>query len=77
MVKPIMRDPLFLAKKSEPATETDKQVVVDLLDTLKANLDSCVGMAANMIAFPSICGMIYFYKYIDKHIDAATSEGGV
>ena len=49
MVKPIMRDPLFLAKKSEPATETDKQVVVDLLDTLKANLDRCVGMAANMI----------------------------
>lgn len=49
MVKPIIRDPLFLAKKSEPATETDKQVVVDLLDTLKANLDRCVGMAANMI----------------------------
>lgn len=49
MVKPIMRDPLFLAKKSEPATEADKQVVVDLLDTLKANLDRCVGMAANMI----------------------------
>lgn len=49
MVKKIVRDPLFLAQKSEPATEADKQVVVDLLDTLRANLDRCVGMAANMI----------------------------
>ena len=49
MVKKIMRDPLFLAQKSEDATEDDKQVVTDLLDTLKANLDHCVGMAANMI----------------------------
>ena len=49
MVKNIVRDPLFLAQKSEPATEEDKQVVTDLLDTLRANLDRCVGMAANMI----------------------------
>lgn len=49
MVKTIVRDPLFLAQKSEPATEEDKQVVQDLLDTLRANLDHCVGMAANMI----------------------------
>lgn len=49
MVKKIMRDPLFLAQKSEDATEDDKQVVTDLLDTLRANLDHCVGMAANMI----------------------------
>lgn len=48
MVRPIMRDPLFLAQKSESATEADKQVVQDLLDTLKANQDRCVGMAANM-----------------------------
>ena len=48
MVRPIMRDTLFLAQKSEPATEADKQVVQDLLDTLKANQDRCVGMAANM-----------------------------
>ena len=39
MVKKIMRDPLFLAQKSVDATEDDKQVVTDLLDTLKANLD--------------------------------------
>lgn len=49
MVKKIVRDPMFLAQKSEPATETDKQVVQNLLDTLRANLDHCVGMAANMI----------------------------
>ena len=48
MVKQIMRDLLFLQQKSEPATETDKQVITDLIDTLKANLDRCVGMAANM-----------------------------
>lgn len=49
MVRPIMRDQLFLAQKSEEATEADRQVVTDLLDTLRANLDRCVGMAANMI----------------------------
>ena len=49
MVKKIVKDPLFLAQKSEPATEADKQVINDLLDTLRANLDRCVGMAANMI----------------------------
>ena len=49
MVKKIMRDPLFLAQKSIDATEADQQVIIDLLDTLRANLDYCVGMAANMI----------------------------
>jgi len=49
MVKQIVRDPLFLQQKSVPATEADKQVVIDLIDTLKANWDRCVGMAANMI----------------------------
>ena len=49
MVKKIMHDPLFLAQKSVDATEADKQIVIDLLDTLKANLEHCVGMAANMI----------------------------
>ena len=49
MVKQIIRDTLFLQQKSEPATEADKQVIEDLLDTLKANQDRCVGMAANMI----------------------------
>lgn len=49
MVKPIMKDILFLRQKSEPATKDDMQIVTDLLDTLKANEESCVGMAANMI----------------------------
>ena len=49
MVKKIMRDPLFLAQKSVDATEADWQVVIDLLDTLRANLEHCVGMAADMI----------------------------
>ena len=49
MVKQIVRDQFFLQQKSEPATEADRQVVEDLLDTLRANQDRCVGMAANMI----------------------------
>lgn len=49
MVKEIVKDPIFLAQKSEPATEADKQVILDLLDTLRANINRCVGMAANMI----------------------------
>ena len=49
MVKKIVKDPLFLAQKSVDATEADKQVVTDLLDTLRDNLGHCVGMAANMI----------------------------
>ncbi|MCD8010694.1 MAG: peptide deformylase [Lachnospiraceae bacterium] len=48
-VKPIMRDVLFLSRKAEPAAMTDKQVAVDLLDTLQAHKEECVGMAANMI----------------------------
>lgn len=49
MVKEIMHDPLFLAQKSVAATEADREVAKDLLDTLRAHLDGCVGMAANMI----------------------------
>jgi len=49
MVKELVHDPLLLAQKSEPATEADKQVITDLLDTLRAHLSGCVGMAANMI----------------------------
>ena len=49
MVRIVVRDPMFLGQKSVDATEADKQVVIDLLDTLRANSDHCVGMAANMI----------------------------
>ena len=49
MVRPIIHDPLFLAQKSEPATTEDLQIVTDLMETLQANREHCVGMAANMI----------------------------
>ena len=49
MVKEVIHDPIFLGVKSEMATKEDLQVAQDLLDTLTANKDACVGMAANMI----------------------------
>lgn len=49
MVREVMHDPIFLGVKSEAATKEDLQVAQDLLDTLIANKDGCVGMAANMI----------------------------
>ena len=49
MVRDIMRDETFLAQKAEPATQDDLSVAQDLLDTLVAHKDGCVGMAANMI----------------------------
>ena len=49
MIKPIMRDIFFLGQKSEEATLDDMGVATDLQDTLSANKDRCVGMAANMI----------------------------
>lgn len=49
MVKPIMKDLFFLRQRAEKATEADRQTAIDLLDTLKAHEEGCVGMAANMI----------------------------
>ncbi len=49
MVKEIIHDTIFLAQKSEAATKTDLDIARDLVDTLKANRENCVGMAANMI----------------------------
>ena len=49
MVKELMHDPIFLSLKSEKATKDDLQVAEDLLDTLIAHKEGCVGMAANMI----------------------------
>ena len=49
MVKDIVHDPIFLARKSTEATAADLQTAQDLLDTLEANRERCVGMAANMI----------------------------
>ena len=49
MIKELMHDPIFLAGKSEIATKEDLPVAQDLLDTLMAHKETCVGMAANMI----------------------------
>ncbi len=49
MIKELMHDPIFLAGKSEPATKEDLRLANDLLETLMAHKESCVGMAANMI----------------------------
>ena len=49
MIKELIHDPILLARKSEAATKEDLQTAQDLLDTLTAHKDGCVGMAANMI----------------------------
>ena len=49
MIKEVIHDPILLSAKSETATKEDMQVAQDLLDTLIANKEACVGMAANMI----------------------------
>ena len=49
MIKELVHDPIFLASKSEKATKDDLPVAQDLLDTLVAHREGCVGMAANMI----------------------------
>ena len=49
MVRELVHDPIFLARKSAAAGKEDLETARDLLDTLNAHRDSCVGMAANMI----------------------------
>lgn len=51
MVREIVRDTVFLQLPSEPAGREDGQVIKDLIDTLAANADRCVGLAANMIGY--------------------------
>ena len=62
MVREIMRDEAFLAQRAEPATENDLETARDLLETLEAHKDGCVGMAANMIG-------------VNKRIIAFDNEG--
>ena len=84
MVKPIVRDPIFLARKSAPATEEDIPLARDLLDTLAAHRDGCVGMAANMIGVARRvivfdCGGTYmtmFNPEIVKYSDSYEAEEG-
>ena len=49
MIREIVKDPIFLQQKSAPASEADVPVGLDLLDTLHAHRETCVGLAANMI----------------------------
>ena len=49
MVRELVHDPIFLARKAEPATRADLLIAADLMDTLAAHRQTCVGMAANMI----------------------------
>ncbi len=49
MIREICKDEMFLARKAVPATQEDLPVAQDLLETLLAHQDGCVGMAANMI----------------------------
>ena len=49
MIRPLVHDPLLLARKSVPATKDDLETARDLLDTLVSHKEACVGMAANMI----------------------------
>ena len=62
MIREICKDEAFLAQKAEPATTNDLGVAQDLLDTLVAHKDGCVGMAANMIG-------------VNKRIIAFDNEG--
>ena len=84
MIKPIVKDPVFLSQKSTAATLLDVPVATDLLDTLKAHADGCVGMAANMIGvnkriivFDNMGKpMVMFNPEIIKASDAFETEEG-
>ena len=65
MVKELTHDPLFLARKSTPATREDLDIARDLLDTLTAHKDTCVGMAANMIG---VCKRIIVFDNQGKYM---------
>ena len=65
MERAIMKDPIFLAQESAEATPDDLPVAQDLLDTLAAHRDGCVGMAANMIG---ISKRIIAFDHEGKHM---------
>ena len=65
MVCEICKDVVFLAQKAEPATADDLGVARDLLETLAAHRDGCVGMAANMIG---VCKRIIAFENDGEHM---------
>ena len=71
MVKQVVHDPILLAQVSAPATAADLQVAQDLLDTLTANKEACVGMAANMIG---ICKRIIVFDNEDTYMTMFNPE---
>ena len=84
MVRELMHDPIFLAKRAENATKDDLAVANDLLETLAAHKETCVGMAANMIG---VCKriiafdnggsyMVMFNPVIVKSSDPYETEEG-
>ena len=75
MHKNIMKDPLFLSQKSSVADpKADAQVVRDLQDTLRANRDRCVGMAANMIGVKKKVPVEKHYTEVGHIINAFFEE---
>ena len=78
MVKEIVKDVMFLSQKAEKTTEKDKYIANDLLDTLKANRDRCVGLAANMIGYNKaiicISGGLYDFVMINPVITSRSGE---
>ncbi len=83
-VKPIVHDVMFLGQKSDKALETDIEIIQDLKDTLVANRDRCVGMAANMIGYRKriiivsmgFCNMIMVNPVITKKSSSYETEEG-
>ena len=74
MVKELIHDPIFLSLKSEKAAKEDLQVAEDLLDTLIAHKEGCVGMAANMIG---VCKRIIAFDNDGTYMVKLTSSGPV
>lgn len=64
MLKPIVKDIFFLRRKAEESTREDIQIGIDLQDTLRANKEACVGMAANMIGVNK-CVIIVNMGFVD------------
>ena len=77
MIQPIMKDPLFLGVKSQPATAEDVQVGQDLLDTLAAHREGCVGVRKRIIVFDNEgTDMVMFNPVILKSEGVYDTEEG-
>lgn len=76
MVKKIVKGKQIFARKAQPATKADKQVITDLMDTLRENREICVGMAANMIGVnKSIIVMVQKILYVYRFASLVYHKG--